>query len=383
MIRCSPASLKFANVGKLTKIGEFLRLYREAVTTFVDRFWDAKYAKFADDVALDSPLSARAKQCAAKQALAIVASTKRKHNARAYRIGKLTEAGEFAKARKLQRIQDAHPISKPTLDEINAELDSRFVSASLDDPNSFDLWVKFSGLGIAKPFVVPLRRHKHFNKLVLSGKLKSSVRLSETGITFFFESEPAKSEGSAVLGVDIGSRKTLACSDGQLTGADCHGWTLDKIQKRLAGRKKGSEGFRQTQAHRANYVRWSVNRLNLANIGEVRMEDLKGMRRGKRLGRFLQGWNYRDIAGVVERKCEELGVRVTQVPRQYTSQRCSSCGKVEKRNRRGETYRCDCGFVCDADVNAAKNIALLSEKALDFRGWGAYSPPDSENAAPW
>jgi IS605 OrfB family transposase len=379
MIRCSSTSLKFANAGKLAKIGEFLRLYREAVKAYVDRFWDAKYAKFADDIALESPLSARAKQCAAKQALAIIAGTKRKYNARAYRIRKLTEAGEIENAKRLQAIQDRNPISKPALDNINAELDQRFVEMSLESPNAFDLWIKVKGLGIAKPFLIPLRKHKHFNKLASKGALKPSIRVSDSEVTFFFEIAPQISAGANIVGVDLGSKKTLCGSDGQKIGADKDGWTLDKIQKRLSARKKGSKGFARTQAHRENYVRWSVNNFDFSRVGEIKLEDLKGMRRGKRLNRFLQGWNYRDIVGVVERKCEERGVRVTYVPRQYTSQRCSECGKIEKRNRCGETYKCDCGFICDADVNAAKNIANLSAKVLDFRGWGAYSPPDAKN----
>jgi hypothetical protein len=40
----------------------------------------------------------------------------------------------------------------------------------------------------------------------------------------------------------------------------------------------------------------------------------------------------------------------------YRSQRCSNCGLVRKANRKGKVYNCkSCGFVCDADLNAAIN----------------------------
>jgi hypothetical protein len=40
----------------------------------------------------------------------------------------------------------------------------------------------------------------------------------------------------------------------------------------------------------------------------------------------------------------------------YRSQRCSECGLVRKTSRKGKIYNCkSCGFVCDADLNAAKN----------------------------
>jgi putative transposase len=43
----------------------------------------------------------------------------------------------------------------------------------------------------------------------------------------------------------------------------------------------------------------------------------------------------------------------------YTSQMCSECGHVDKKNRPDQaTFRCtSCGFAEHADVNAACNIA--------------------------
>lgn len=56
-------------------------------------------------------------------------------------------------------------------------------------------------------------------------------------------------------------------------------------------------------------------------------------------------------------KCGEKGVEIVKVDPRYTSQRCSSCGQVEKKNRKGSLYECcHCGYVGHADVNAALNI---------------------------
>ena len=361
VIRCSSTSLKFANAGKRANVQEFLRCYREAVIAYVDRFWnEEKLRKFADDTTLDSPISARAKQCAAKQALAIVRGTKEKNRQREWRLAKLLEEGKVASAKRLQDVIDKNPSGKPSLDSANAELDSRFISVNVSpDTKEFDLWVTLSSLGTSKSIKIPLRKHRQFNKLSQGGSLRPSIRVSNNSVTFFFESQPPLNKNASVLGIDIGSKHTLSSSDGQQTQRDNHGWALAEIQKRLSKRKKGSKGFARTQAHRNNFIRWSVNQLNFSNVGEVRMEDLKGMRKGKRLNRFLQGWNYRDIVGVVERKCEERGVRVFKVPRQYTSQRCSECGWVSKDNRKAETFSCgNCGYVGHADTNAARNIAL-------------------------
>lgn len=384
MIRCSSTTLKFANAGKLDAITGFLEEYRAAVRAFANRFWEAETKqRFAADSSLDSPLSARAKQCAAKQALGIVTGTLKKNEQRKWQLEKFLEQGKLKEAARLKVVIDENPSGKPDLKNINAQLDKRFVKIDLSPATkAFDLWITLGSLGTSKAIRVPLKKHSQFNKLSKNGTLRPSIRISDDKITFFFKSEPAKTEAKPALGIDLGVRSVFSTSDGQQVGTDKHGWTMTDIQKRLARRKKGSAGFRRTQAHRQNYIGWAFNNLNLADVGEVKLENLKGMRKGKRLNRHLQGWTYRAIVGIVEQKCEERGVRVSFVPRQYTSQRCFACGIVEKGNRRGATYECSCGYVCDADVNAAKNISLLSPKRLDARRSGAYSPRDSKSD-PW
>ena len=55
----------------------------------------------------------------------------------------------------------------------------------------------------------------------------------------------------------------------------------------------------------------------------------------------------------------KMGGRVEYVPAEYTSQRCSDCGHTDKGNRESQaSFLClVCGFSCNADVNAARNIA--------------------------
>lgn len=384
MIRSSSTTLKFANAGKRDAIAGFLSEYRAAVRAFTERFWASETKqRFIPDYYIESPLSARAKQCAAQQALGIVNGTRKKNEQRKWRLDKLIEEGNLKEAAKLQAIMDKNPSGKPVLKSINAMLDKRFVEINLSQKTkTFDLWITLGSLGTSKKIRVPLKKHAQFNKLSKKGRFRGSIEISDSKITFFFDLEPAKTEAKPVIGIDLGVRSVFSTSDGQQTGVDKHGWTMTKILKRLARCKKGSAGFRRAQAHRQNHIGWAFNNLNLANVGEVKLEDLKGARKGKRLNRHLQGWTYRAIISIVEQKCEERGVRVSFVPRQYTSQKCAACGIVEKGNRRGATYECSCGYVCNADVNAAKNISLLSPRVFDSRRSGAYSPRDSKSD-PW
>jgi putative transposase len=61
--------------------------------------------------------------------------------------------------------------------------------------------------------------------------------------------------------------------------------------------------------------------------------------------------------------------RVEQVPAAYTSQRCSACGHVAPENRKSQTvFECEACKTgpCNADVNAARNIA--AGRAVTARG---------------
>jgi len=57
-------------------------------------------------------------------------------------------------------------------------------------------------------------------------------------------------------------------------------------------------------------------------------------------------------------QCQAPG-RVEKISPAFTSQRCSACGEVDGKSRESQAvFRCTaCGFACNADVNAARNIA--------------------------
>jgi putative transposase len=69
---------------------------------------------------------------------------------------------------------------------------------------------------------------------------------------------------------------------------------------------------------------------------------------------LASGW------GFLERRLEEKAPgRIERVNPAFTSQRCSACGSVDRRSRESQAvFRCQsCGFACNADLNAARNIA--------------------------
>ncbi|MFH9733545.1 zinc ribbon domain-containing protein [Streptomyces sp. NPDC017260] len=68
------------------------------------------------------------------------------------------------------------------------------------------------------------------------------------------------------------------------------------------------------------------------------------------------------------RTAEKASGRVEDVPAPYTSPRCSACGWIEKNSRQSQAeFVCvSCGFACNADENAAVDVAA---------GQGGIFPP--------
>jgi transposase len=83
-----------------------------------------------------------------------------------------------------------------------------------------------------------------------------------------------------------------------------------------------------------------------------------------------QGW------GLFVRRLEDKAPgRVEKINPAYTSQRCSACGHVDRESRKIQAdFLCTaCGFACNADVNAARNIA--AGHAVTARGGLALARP--------
>jgi putative transposase len=92
------------------------------------------------------------------------------------------------------------------------------------------------------------------------------------------------------------------------------------------------------------------------NLTEIRTRTKQ---RGRRQRRRHHGWSYAQLRGFVEDKAEAAGDIVVSVDPRYTSQRCSKCGHVHRRNRPTQSlFRCQsCGYEVNADLNGARNVA--------------------------
>lgn len=128
---------------------------------------------------------------------------------------------------------------------------------------------------------------------------------------------------------------------------------VDKIGNKI-------ERFKDTFNHK--YSRYIVDFAVKNNCGIIQMEDLKNFNPSEK---FLKDWPYFDLQTKIEYKAKEYGIEVIRVNPQYTSKRCSRCGCIDELNRdckkSQSKFKCvnnECNNCENADINAAKNIAL-------------------------
>ncbi|GAA4229219.1 IS605 OrfB family transposase [Streptosporangium album] len=109
----------------------------------------------------------------------------------------------------------------------------------------------------------------------------------------------------------------------------------------------------------------------------IALEDLHGIRERVRLRKpqrvTLHSWSFHQLGSFITYKAARAGVPVVYVDAAYTSQGCSACGHISKKNRPDQAaFRCmSCGFAEHADVNAARNIAARGEA-----GWAVSHAAD-------
>ena len=95
-----------------------------------------------------------------------------------------------------------------------------------------------------------------------------------------------------------------------------------------------------------------------------------GQKAGLNRGILRSGW------GLLVRRLEQKAPgRIEKIRPAFTSQRCSVCGQVDPKSRESQAvFWCTAsGYACNADVNAARNIA--AGHALTARGGDGVARP--------
>jgi putative transposase len=215
-----------------------------------------------------------------------------------------------------------------------------------------------------------------------------TLRNGQWHVAFAVISVPVEAPGTGeVIGIDRDVKITAALSDGRKL--NCPQLSVKeraqvcKHQRRAARAPKGSEQktaeyakvakLKAREADRRKDWCEKTSTMLARTYGLVRFEKLniKNMTRlargtagqpGKQV-KQKAGLNRAILAqdwGLLRQRTEHKAPgRVEDVPAPYTSLRCSACGWIDKNSRKSQAeFVCSfCGFTCNAETNAATNVA--------------------------
>ena len=177
------------------------------------------------------------------------------------------------------------------------------------------------------------------------------------------------------IGVDMGLIEIAALSNGKTFSSKELTTYREKRQKvRSSLQRKGTKGSKKVLKRLSGRERTTATIINhtiskqIVSIAKeekkgIAIENLNGIRfsslkKGKKMRSRVGKWNFNQLRQFLTYKALLNGVKLIDVPPAYTSKTCSSCLHIGKRN--GKQFTCNnCNSTFDADINAAKNIALL------------------------
>ena len=213
------------------------------------------------------------------------------------------------------------------------------------------------------------------------------------------------------VGIDVGIAKFATLSTGKpydpIHALKRYERKLAKLQRELSRKQKFSQNWRklksaigrlhqriarmrQDHLHKTsteiskNHAMIAIEDLRVANMSRSARGTVeapgKHVRAKAGLNKSIldQGWH--EFRRQLEYKQAWSGGILVAVPPQHTSQRCSDCGHVAAENRPTQARFCcqACGYMDNADVNAAKNILAAGHAVLACGGSGVSRPVKQE-----
>jgi len=260
----------------------------------------------------------------------------------------------LAKKKKINPVKPNHYGNKMSLSKLSCEL-------GMSETEEFDAWLKVYCVGENLMLNIPIKFHRQFHKLNESGELLGSFIVFEDCVQFSFRIETGKKKlVSNCVGIDTGINALATLSTNEQLGTD-----LKTLISKIKRCKQGSKGHGRAIKTLKDYISITAKQIAQSDIDLIVTEDLKNITKNTKLkGRLSKNmrssigkWNVSYWLMRLEQKCEENRVSFRRVKPHYTSQTCSVCGSVDRRNREGKNFLClKCGHEANADINAAKNI---------------------------
>jgi hypothetical protein len=357
--RAVKVSLQWLGPKDRRRLSALLQAYRAAVNFFVRLLWREPglgFTTLTSKRLVRTRLSGRYRDQALKQAWELVTATRKSAAALGVVAGRPFFRGM-------------------------AILDSKFVDVEAV-AGEHDLLVRLSSLKKGARLTLPTKATRVLRRWLSKpgARLVQGAGLGDGDLlTLWVElPKPALRLEGPILGVDVGVRHLLATSDGMFLGSDFRD-VRDKVRRR----KPGSKGRRRARRERDDLICTAVKRLPWSEIAAVAVEDLRGIKHGKKKGqgkrvrRALAAWRPPVVHQRLLALAGEHGVLPISVQGFWNSVTCPTCAHRSRGNRNGSVFRCQrCGHLDDAD-----HVGALAAKARAERGLGDAVETDREERA--
>jgi putative transposase len=283
------------------------------------------------------------------------------------------------------------------------------------DKRSYTVWLDRDEVSLATiqgrqrfKIKVPDYFKQYLDWKVTSANLKYDKKLRKFFLNITVEKDVPDAEATDFLiGVDLGLRKLAVVStpDGKINKFFDGGHIRAVSERYQALRKRlQPKGTPSAKRHlkklsqREKRFRTAINHKVAKEIvelvpagGVIVLEKLKGIRKriktSKQNRRWIHSLNFAQLQRLIEYKAQTKRIKVVYVDARYTSQKCSRCGHISRKNRRDQAhFVCErCGFRLNADLNASRNIVKGYLASLEGKSgheavypsvWGAVNRPD-------
>ena len=231
-------------------------------------------------------------------------------------------------------------------------------------------------LWLSKIGNIPIRCHRNIVgnikqitiKKEASGKWHASI-IEERNVTI------PKQETKRVVGIDLGLTDVVYDSEGNKVSNPRHlkncSEKLAKTQRKLSKKKKGSNNrlkarlrvarqYEKLTNTRDDFLH-KISRYYVNNYDAIGMEDMPIINMvHSRLAKSILDACWGRLRQFMSYKAENAGKLYMPTNYRGTTQRCSQCGEIVKKELWNREHKChNCGFVVPRDYNSALEIKRL------------------------
>ena len=203
-------------------------------------------------------------------------------------------------------------------------------------------------------------------------------------ISFTFYCDIESKETSGSVGIDLGIKDFVICSDGTVyENKRFYERSLRKLkisQRRLSKKQKGSKNrekqrIKVSKQHKKvknqrNDYQHKISRELADKHNTICLETLnvKNMVKNRKLSKAISDVSWSSFITKLDYKIAENQGKLVKISPFYPSSKtCSNCGNVKDKLLLSErTYHCEeCGFTIDRDLNASINILNAGLKMIE------------------